>query len=109
MRDHTKWNIAIARLAGFVSSLPRSPDEDQVLQYHDIIKLFEEAYEHDLSQFRIGPDRVKPKADNTTLASRAARWQTRHPKKSSVEFVYFHGQVRRLIDYLKAVLGSRPF
>jgi hypothetical protein len=104
----TKLNIAVTRFAAFVSDLPLSPNEAEVLEYHDIITLFEEVCRQDLSQFRIAPDRVRPEADSTTMASVAAPWQARHPKKNSVELAYFRNQVRGLISCLMAVLSSRP-
>jgi len=107
MRE-TQLNIAVTRFAAFVSNLPVSPDELDVFEYHDIIKLFEEACRQDLSQFRIAPDRVEPAADRTTMASIAGTWQTPHPKKNCIEVVYFRSQVRALITCLMAVLGSRP-
>ena len=104
----TKLNIAATRFADFVSHLPLSPDELDVLEYHDIVGLFEEACGQDLSQFRIAPDRVKAEASKTTTASCAGPWQTRHPKKNSLEVAYFRGQVRGLIDCLMTVLRGRP-
>jgi hypothetical protein len=104
----TKLNIAVIRFAAFVSHLPLSPDEPDVLEYHDIIKLFEEACGQDLSQFRIAPDRVKPEVDRTTMAPVAGPWQTRHPKKNSIELAYFRSQVRGLINCLMNILGTRP-
>ena len=104
----TQLNLAATRFAAFVSNLPVSPDELDVFEYHDIIKLFEEACRQDLSQFRIAPDRVEPAADRTTMASIAGTWQTPHPKKNCIEVVYFRSQVRALITCLMAVLGSRP-
>ena len=106
MHNQTKWNIAVVRFAGFASNLSLSPDEDDVSEYHDIIKLFEDAHGQDLSRFRIAPDQVKPDADSATMASRSS-WQTRYPKKNLVEFTYFRGQIRALMDYLMAVLGGR--
>ena len=35
--NHTKLNIAVTRFAGFVSELPHSPTENDVLEYHDIL------------------------------------------------------------------------
>jgi hypothetical protein len=106
--NQTKLNIAVTRFAGFVSHLPLSPNEDDIFEYHEIIALFGEACGQDLSQFRIAPDRVKPEEDTTRMASFGARWQTRRRKKNSVEFAYFRGQVRGLINCLMTVLGSRP-
>jgi hypothetical protein len=39
--DEMKWNTAVTRFAGFCSELPLSPSEDDIPEYHDIIKLFE--------------------------------------------------------------------
>jgi hypothetical protein len=102
MQDQNKLNIATAHLKGLVQNLACSPDEDQILQYHDIIKLFEEACKQDLSQFIIAAERIKPAAVPTALW----HWQTRHPQKRSVEFAYFRGQVQRLIAYLMAAGSS---
>ena len=72
----TQLNLAATRFAAFVSNLPLSPDELDVFEYHDIIKLFEEACRQDLSQFRIALDRVKPAADRTTMVRRKFRRAT---------------------------------
>jgi hypothetical protein len=101
--NYTKLNIAITRFAGFVSELPHSPTENDVLEYHDILDLFEEGCEEDLSPFRIAPDKLKP-AIRGTMASFCG-WRFKEP---SVEFGYFLGQVRALTNYLMTVLGSRP-
>ena len=94
--NYTKLNIATTRFAGFVSELPHSPTENDVLEYHDILDLFEEGCEEDLSQFRIAPDKLKPAS--------LCGWRF---KESSVEFGYFLGQVRALTNYLMTVLDSR--
>jgi hypothetical protein len=100
MLDKERWKFAVAHFAGFVSHLPGSPTEDHVAHYHGIIKLFEEACGGDLSQFKIASDQLKPRK-----ASHPA-WQTRHPQKRIVEFAYFCGRVRSLVDYLKASQAS---
>jgi hypothetical protein len=108
MDDQTKLNLAVTRFAAFASNLPLSPDEDDILEYHDIIGLFEEACRQDLSQFRIAPGRIQPEADRATIASVGGCWQTRHHKKNCVECGYFRGQVRGLISCLMTVLHGRP-
>jgi hypothetical protein len=108
MQNETKWNIAVLRFAAFASDLSVSPNEDDISEYHDIIKLFEDSHEQDLSRFRIAPDRIKPEAESTATASHSGHWHTRHPKKNVVEYPYFRSQVRGLLDYLMAVLESRP-
>jgi hypothetical protein len=106
MWDETKLNIAVVRFAGFVSHLPLSPNEDDILEYHDIVELFGEGCGQDLSRFRIARDRVKPVVNNTPTASNYG-WQTIYPKKNSLDVAYFRGQVRGLTDYLVKVLGNR--
>jgi hypothetical protein len=108
LRKQAKWNIAVIRFARFVSDLPLSPDEHDVLEYHDILKLFEEACAQDLSEFRIVPNRVKAEADRTTKGSSKGHLQTRRPKKNPVEFVYFRGQIGRLIASLMTAISSPP-
>jgi hypothetical protein len=56
MFDLMKWNIALARLSNFIETLPLSPSEDHVFQYHEILSIFEEASGEPLSEFRIAPD-----------------------------------------------------
>ncbi len=98
MLDETKWQSALAHFDAFLSELPRCPAEDDVLRYHDVIDGFEQAGETNLSQFRILPERL------SFATPPLPGWQTRHPQKSSVDPQYFHQQVRRLIEYLKASL-----
>jgi len=104
MHNQTEWNIAVTRFAAFCSDIPLAPTEDDISTYHDIIKLFEDAYEHELSQFRIAPDRIS-KTRTETVASLQGRWQTRHPL-IVVEYRYFRGQVRGLVDSVTSVLNS---
>ena len=108
MDDQTKLNFADTRFAAFVSNLPLSPDEDDILEYHEIIRLFEQAFRQDLSQFRVAPGRVQPEADRTAVGSYNGGWQTRHNKKNLVEYAYFRGQVRGLIACLMTVLETTP-
>jgi hypothetical protein len=107
MHDEGKWNIAVTRFAAFCSDLPLSPSEDDISEYHDIIKVFENASGHDLSLFRIVPDRIS-ETRSETVASLRGRWQTRQPVPIDVDYRYFRGQVRGLIGFLLAVIGSRP-
>jgi hypothetical protein len=104
MLDQTKWTLALTHFGGFVSGLPRLPDEHDILQFHSIIELFEKAGETDLSQFRIASDRINQATDSAGMTPRAS-WQARHPKKRSVDPQYFHGQVRKLMEHLKVTLG----
>jgi hypothetical protein len=108
MDDQTKWNIAVARFAAFCSNMPLSPNDDDVWEYHDIIALFEDAYGHNLSQFKIAADHMKLTSDNTMTTPLRGRWQTPHAQNGVVEYGYFRGQVRRLVDFLMTVMGGRP-
>jgi len=101
--DEMRWNTAVTRFAGFCSELPLSPSEDDISEYHDIIKLFENASEHDLLLFRIAPDRIS-ETRSETVASLRGRWQTRQPVP--VDYRYFRGQVRGLVGYVLTVITS---
>jgi hypothetical protein len=105
MSNKMKLNVAVTRFAAFVSGLPLSPDELDVLEYHSIIKLFEEACGQDLSQFRIAPDRMKSEDAQTT---REPSWRAPRRRESCIEFTYFRGQIRGLIACLMDALSSRP-
>ena len=104
MRDQGKWSAAIARFASFIADFPKSPNENHVFQYHDIIKNFEEACGQDLSQFRIAPDRVNSRGDTKI---RGGHWQTPFAASTFVEHTYFCSQVRGLMGYVKTALGDR--
>jgi len=107
MHRHMKWNIAATRLAGFCSGLSFAPNDDDISEFHDIIRLFEDAYGQDLSQFRIAPDRIS-KIRSEVGDSLNGRWQARHPVPV-IDYRYFRGQVRGLVDFLTNVLSSRLF
>ena len=77
--------------------LHRTKDEDDILEYHEIVRLLEEASRQDLSQFRVAPGRVQQEANRTAVGSYSGSWQTRDQKKNLVEYAYFRGQVRGLI------------
>ena len=104
---HTKLNVAVTRLAAFVADLPLAPDERDILEYHDIIRLFEEACSQDLSPYKIASQQVRAAAARTAV-SFGEPLRTRHPAKRCVEFVYFRRQLRGLIASLMTVLSSRP-
>jgi hypothetical protein len=108
MHNQTNWNIAVTRFAAFCSGLPLSPDEYDVSQYHDIIKLFEDACGQDLSKFKIASDRIRPATYSTAMASGWGGKQAQYHGRNSVDFRYFRGQVRGLIDYMMSVLKRRP-
>jgi len=97
MYDQTRLHFAVTRFTAFVSNLPLAPDEDDILEYHEIVRLLEEASRQDLSQFRVAPGRVQQEANRTAVGSYSGSWQTRDQKKNLVEYAYFRGQVRGLI------------
>jgi hypothetical protein len=109
MDDQMKLNVAVTRFALFVHNLPLSPDEDDILEYHDIIGLFEQAFGLDLSQFRIAPERIPSAPDRTVIGSFGGSWQTRHRRRNCIEHAYFRGQVRGLIACLITALKGRPY
>jgi hypothetical protein len=103
VRDQGKWSAAVSRFASFIADFPQSPNESHVFQYHDIIKIFEEACGQDLSQFRIASDRVNSRGDRKIRE----HWQTPFAANTFVEHAYFCSQVRELMGYVKSALSDR--
>ena len=102
MRDLMKWNIALARLSNFIEKFPSCPDEGHILQYHEIIGIFEEASGDVLSQFRITPDRLSPRISNAsrTFWQSLCRWEI-------IEYAYFSHQIGGLIGYATNKLAGK--
>ena len=103
MRDLMKWNIALARLSNFIEKFPSSPDEDHILQYHEIIGLFEEASGDGLSQFRITPARLSPRINSASKSfwQSLCRWEI-------IEYAYFSRQIGGLVAYATNKLHDNP-
>lgn len=102
VQDEGKWSAAVSRFAAFVADLPQSPNENHVSQYHEIIKIFEEACGQGLSQFRIAPDRLISRDNKTRV-----HWQTPFDPNTFVEHTYFCSQVRGLMGYVRNFIGDR--
>ena len=103
MRDHGKWNIAIARLAQFIANLPQSPNEVHVSKFHDIVQLLQEASGQNLSRFRIAPDRIQPRTDFTIRSSFDGVGRARGTAQYFVEPSHFRSQVGKLVDHVGTV------
>jgi hypothetical protein len=81
--DHAnKQRLAWTNFEAFRSHLPRSWDEDEVSRFHKIVSELEEAYEFDLSSFRISDAEVKPILIG---ASRIGRSGRRRPNQYSAK------------------------
>ncbi len=102
MRDLMKWNIALARLSNFIQRFPSCPDEDHMFQYDEIIGLFEEASGDELSRFRITPDRLSPRMNDTprTFWQSLCRWE-------NIEYAHFSHQIGGLIGYATNKLADK--
>lgn len=94
MRDLMKWNIALARLSNFIERFPSFPGEDHVVQYHQIIGLFEEASGDVLSQFRIGHSRLNRRISDGpgSFWQSLCRWE-------AIEYAFFSHQIGELVEY----------
>jgi len=103
VRNQVKWSAAVARLASLVADLSQAPSENHVFQYHDIIKILEEACGQDLSRFRIAPDRVNLRMDSYTRS----QWKAPFASKTFVDHAYFCSQVHGLVGYVKTALDDR--
>jgi hypothetical protein len=98
--DQGKLRAAIDRLASFITDFPPSPTEYHVFQFHEIIKILEQASGQDLSHFKISPDRVNSKVNNNP----AIHWHTPYASKAFVEHSYFCSRVRGLMSHVKTAL-----
>jgi hypothetical protein len=61
MDDDRKWHLAWAQLDAFQKNLPSLVEEKHVAEFHDILKLLDEATGEDISAFRIPDEEVKPR------------------------------------------------
>lgn len=67
-------SLAMARFQAFRTSPPSSWDESTVSQFHEVVSALEEAFEADLSSFRIPETDLKPRVVSRRLASYSGLW-----------------------------------
>src|SRR6267142_1422579 len=99
-----KWQLALSRFKGFCSNLPSWPKEDHVNDYHAIISALEEASGHDLSTFRILPERLAPRVISVRRAPyRGGEGSVSYSRDKQVELGFFRSQIDALKHYLPSI------
>lgn len=100
MRDAKSWNLGISKLSAFMQHLPE-PNQETVVQYHDIIDRLEGGSGEDFSPFRIPPDKLKPKVLSVTRgAYGGGPGHVNYSKEKYCDSKYFTSQVHGLANYL---------
>jgi hypothetical protein len=93
--DDKKWNIGLARLAGFMQHLSSSIDKEGVDQFHSIVATLEEASGESLSDFKIPAE---------TLAHRVT--SVTYSQKKFCDSSYFRAQVHGLSNYVQILCSK---
>ena len=101
MKDEKRWNLGLSKLHGFEENLPASIDEECVNHYHAIVAILEEASGEDLSQFKISPDRVKPRIVSVTPGSHyGGPSRVQYSDRRYCDGDHFKSQLAGLLKYL---------
>jgi hypothetical protein len=101
IQDAKKWNVGISLFSSFMQHLPTSPDEDQVEQYHGIVKILEEASGEDFSHFKIPIEKLAPQITSATRGGYGGSpGSATYSKKKYCDNSYFRSQVHGLADYI---------
>jgi hypothetical protein len=109
IQDAKKWKIAVSQLAGFMQHIPTSIDEDDVEQFHGIVKLLEEASGEDFSYFKIPPEKLAPHV--TSFQPRGyggSPGSVNYSKKKFCDSKYFYSQVHGLSNYIGTLGVKSP-
>jgi hypothetical protein len=69
-----KQSLAMAQFQAFRSSPPTLWDEIAVSQFNEVVSVLEEAFEKDLSSFRIPEAELKPRVGSSRRASYSGRF-----------------------------------
>jgi hypothetical protein len=101
MDDAARWSTAFSRFSDFVRNLPVLLDADDVEQYHQILDLFEDTLDTDLSRFKVRDDRMKSAIQNPVPC-----WQTKLPER--VERSQFVAKIWHFAHFLKSNIATPP-
>jgi hypothetical protein len=108
IKDTTKWNVGISKLAAIMQYRRPPFEEDIVGELHEIITLLEEASGADLSHFRIPPDKMKPRVISAQRISYSGRpGRVQHAEKKHCDDGYFRSQLASLASYVATIRGAK--
>jgi hypothetical protein len=108
MYDQKKWSIAYMKFKGYYANVPPWIKTAEVDYYHELISGLEGASGEDLSQFKIPPDRLKPKVVAVRPGGYGGgRGSVTYSSESYCDNNFFQGQLDALNEYLKTLV-PRP-
>lgn len=108
MDNPTKWNLGVAKLSGFMKHVRAPYGEEEVVDFHGIVAMLEEATGADLSHFKI-PD---AKMERQVIAARRASYSGRpggalYSSKKSCDSGFFRAQLDSLASYLPTLEAAK--
>jgi hypothetical protein len=101
IQDAKSWKVGLSLLSGFMKALPTSFDEDQVGQFHDILKKLEDGSGEDFSHFKIAAEKLAPRV--TSFRPRGyggSPGSVNYSKKRYCDSDYFRSQLYSLTSYI---------
>jgi hypothetical protein len=109
IHDTKKWNKGLSLLAGLMQYPPASIDGDHVEQFHDIVKMLEEASDEDFSDFKIPAEKLAPHITSLRPGGYGGgRGSATYSKKRFCDTKYFFSRVNGLSNYIVSMHGKSP-
>lgn len=101
VQDAKKWNLGIAKLGALMVHCPLDVDEGDVVQFHEIVALLEEASGEDFSTFRIPSQKLAVRATSMQPGGfRMGRGSVTYSDKKYCDSRYFRGQLHGLANFV---------
>lgn len=110
IQDPHKWNLALAKLSAFMTYVREPFREEQVQEFHDIVKLIEEASAENLVHFKIPPEKLRVEVVGAQLITDFSSRPSIpiYSNEKRVDARYFRSQVHALANYLESIRGGSP-
>jgi hypothetical protein len=109
IQDSKKWNIGISQLAAFMQHIPTTVDEEDVEQFHGIVKILEEASGEDLSYFKIPNEKLAPRITGARPGGYGGGpGSVTYSQKKYCDSKYFYSQVHGLSNYIGTMHVKTP-
>jgi len=100
-----KQSLALARFQALLSHRPSSGDEGEVSQFHEIVSELEEAFNEDLSSFRIPKAAMKEFEDESGstawVDAGRGRFPARKPGKRFCDVHFLNRQIDGIAFYFQ--------
>jgi hypothetical protein len=105
--DDKKWNIGLARLAGFMQHLSSSIDKEGVDQFHSIVATLEEASGESLSDFKIPAETLAHRVTSVRPGGYGGgQGSVTYSQKKFCDSSYFRAQVHGLSNYVQILCSK---